>query len=250
MEIENLIIRCQEKYSTSCRKSPFNVVEYRLNYLSNPEDKGLIDSLIAKAEDLASKVNPGAANDSSHKRTNNRILANCIAGVVSEYFWKHYLNSDAEIVSETEFNDAAKQIDLRVISNDKKIEVRSSFPRKGIEFAICHPQYQFDILGPYSNSYKPGEIQKDYYVRTLFHLNNPIDIIDRIKQDNFSVYLTGGATWGMMVSNKFSKNKDLVPENDWFNIEATTTYRVVPFSNAADCVSIKKAIIENLEVKY
>lgn len=250
MEIETLIINCSEKYPTSCRKKPFNVVAYHLNYLSNPEDKELIDLLIAKAEDLASKVNPGAANDSSHKRTNNRILANCIAGVVSEYFWKHYLNSDDEIVSETEFDDAAKQIDLRVISNDKKIEVRSSFPRRGIEFAICHPQYQFDILGPYSNGYKPGEIQKDYYVRTLFHLIDPVDIIDRIKQDNFTVYLTGGATWGMMVNDKYSKNKDLVPENEWFNVEETTTYRVVPFSNAADSAQIKRAITENLEVSY
>ena len=68
------------------------------------------------------------------------------------------------------FDDASRQIDLKVISNNKKIEVRSSFPRNGIEFAICHPSYEFDVIGPYSNNYKPGEIQKDYYVRTLFHL--------------------------------------------------------------------------------
>lgn len=250
MEIENLIIECSKKYPTSCRRAPFNVVSYRLNYLSNPEDKKLIDSLLTKAEYLAKNVNPGTANDSSHKRENKRILANCIAGVVSEYFWKQYLNSDDEIVSETEFDDAAQQIDLKVISNNKKIEVRSSFPRKGIEFAICHPIHQFDILGPYSNNYKPGEIQKDYYVRTLFHLDNPIDIIERIKKDCFPVYLTGGATWGMMVNNKYSKNKNLVPENDWFNIEKTTSYRVVPFSSAADSIQIKRAITENLDVKY
>mgnify|MGYP000106215679 CR=1 FL=1 len=246
MEIEHLLINCREQYPKSCRIAPFNVIAYRLNYLSNPEDRELIDSLIAKAEELADKVNPGAANDSEHARSKKRILANCIAGVISEYFWKLYLNAEGNIVSETEFDNAAKQIDLKVISNDKKIEVRSSFPRNGIEFAICHETYQFDVLGPYSNNYKPGEIQKDYYVRTLFHLNNPIDIIDRIKQDNFIVYLTGGATWEMMINNQYSKNKTLVPDYGFDTILSRTSYRVVPFSNALDTISMKNIIKNNL----
>ena len=95
-----------------------------------------------------------------------RILADCIAGVVSEYFWKLYLNS-RRVVSETEFDDASRQIDLKVISNNKKNRSKISFPRNGIEFAICHPFYEFDVIGPYSNNYKPGEIQKDYYVRNF-----------------------------------------------------------------------------------
>ena len=63
------------------------------------------------------------------------------------------------------------------------------------------------MIGPYSNNYKPGEIQKDYYVRTLFHLYNPTDIISMISADSFKVYLTGGATWDMMIDNDYSKNK-------------------------------------------
>jgi len=35
------------------------------------------------------------------------------------------------------------------------------------------------------NQPKPGEIQKDYYVRTLFHLYNPTDIISMISADSF-----------------------------------------------------------------
>lgn len=214
---------------------------YELNYNSSSEDKILVDELISKSENLASKVNPGAANDSVHSRNQNIILANCIAGIVSEYFWKLFLNSSEELVSETEFDVSSKQIDLKVISNNKKIEVRSSFPRNGIEFAICHPTYQFDILGPYKNTYKPGEIQKDYYVRTLFHLSLPTSIIQKIKEDGFCVYLTGGATWDMMINSNYSIDKSLIPE-DGFDIVRKSVYRVVPFSKAIDCDEVKALI--------
>lgn len=210
MRIENLVINCTARYPRTCRRTPFEVVVYELNYSS--EDKDLMDLLRTKAEELARQVNPGAANNSMHERSPERILADCIAGVVSEYFWKLYLNSEENVVSETEFDDASRQIDLKVISNNKKIEVRSSFPRNGIEFAICHPSYEFDVIGPYSNNYKPGEIQKDYYVRTLFHLYNPTDIISMISADSFKVYLTGGATWDMMIDTDYSKNKTLLPD--------------------------------------
>lgn len=152
MRIENLVINCTARYPRTCRRTPFEVVVYELNYSS--EDKDLMDLLRTKAEELARQVNPGAANNSMHERSPERILADCIAGVVSEYFWKLYLNSEENVVSETEFDDASRQIDLKVISNNKKIEVRSSFPRNGIEFAICHPSYEFDVIGPYSNNYK------------------------------------------------------------------------------------------------
>lgn len=132
MRIENLVVNCTARYPRTCRRTPFEVVVYELNYSS--EDKELMDLLRTKAEELARQVNPGAANNSMHERSPERILADCIAGVVSEYFWKLYLNSEENVVSETEFDDASRQIDLKVISNNKKIEVRSSFPRNGIEF--------------------------------------------------------------------------------------------------------------------
>ena len=123
MRIENLVVNCTARYPRTCRRTPFEVVVYELNYSS--EDKDLMDLLRTKAEELARQVNPGAANNSMHERSPERILADCIAGVVSEYFWKLYLNSEENVVSETEFDDASRQIDLKVISNNKKIEVQS-----------------------------------------------------------------------------------------------------------------------------
>jgi hypothetical protein len=242
MNIEYHTIECYKAFSNTKRTTPFRVVVYTLNYQSDAFDKTLIDALLTKAEELASKVNQYGANNSTVIRPRTVILANSIAGVVSEYFWRQYLNRDNIYVSETEFTDSSTQIDLKVIHNNKKIEVRSSFPRNGIDFAICNPYHQFDILGPYHNSYKVGEIQKDYYVRTLFHLETPTDIIQKIKEDNFKIYLTGGATWEMMIDDRYAINKDLIPQDDLYG-RARSTYRVVPFSKALDTGEIKMRII-------
>ena len=108
--------------------------------------------------------------------------------------------------------------------------------------------YEFDVIGPYSNNYKPGEIQKDYYVRTLFHLYNPTDIISMISADSFKVYLTGGATWDMMIDTDYSKNKTLLPDFG-LGVIQKASYRVVPFSKSKDTREIKRVIIEDQQVK-
>ena len=241
MESQKLLIKCHEHFAQTCRKAPFMAHKYTFFYESFPEDKLKIDKYIKRAEDLAGKVNKGAANDSRRRRSSDVIMANALAGVVSEALWRHFLNTGCKFVEYTLFEDAAKQIDL-ITSEGMKIEVRSSFPRNGVEFAICHPIHQFDILGPYNNGYKPDEIKKDYYVRVLYTYAQPTDILEGIKKDGFAVYLTGGATWQMMNDAKLSKVKNLVPE-DGFLQEGTTSYRVVPFSNALDTYQIKDAIL-------
>lgn len=229
-------INCKDHFPKTCRLKPFIVVGYKFDY-SNSEDKKLLDDLLVEAHRLAEHVNPGAANDALQARDKKRILANCIAGVVSEFCWKHFLNYERTTVQSTPFESASNQIDLEVIANKKKIEVRSSFPRNGIQFAICHPLKEFDILGPYSNDYKPGEVFKDYFIRTLFHFQHPTDIIEKIKSNDFTLYLTGGATHDMMFDKNLSKEKSFVPE-DCFTIQEESVYRVVPFHNALDCGQI------------
>lgn len=55
MRIENLVINCTARYPRTCRRTPFEVVVYELNYSS--EDKDLMDLLRTKAEELARQVN-------------------------------------------------------------------------------------------------------------------------------------------------------------------------------------------------
>ena len=54
------------------------------------------------------------------------------------------------------------QIDIR-LATGRTIEVRSSCVRNGIEFAVfmkkkeIDGQQYFDVIGPYTNGYKPGK---------------------------------------------------------------------------------------------
>ncbi len=241
-------IECQKisDYKQSKRLLPFWIATYTFNYLSEPFDKRILDIIEAEGLRLASVVNAKAANDSTIKRSQDRKRSNAIAGVLAEYCWKHFINSHSLelLVKETTYEVAASQIDLQTIKNNKTIEVRSSFPRNGIEFAICSPTYQFDILGPYKNNYKPDEIQKDYYLRTLFHVPSPISFLTEFKKNGFTVYLTGGSTWELMADDAVAIEKSLVPEDDINDIEIKSVYRVIPFSRALDCKEILKAITE------
>lgn len=192
---------------------------------------------------MAKKVNPNAANNSYQSRNFERIKNNCIAGLLAEYAWRHYLNQNNVVVEETVMQDVAKQIDLKIKSNDKTIEVRSSFPRNGVNFAVCSSRYQFDVIGPYSNGYKPSEIQKDYYVRVLYPFESK-DLVTKMKSTNFNFYRTGGVNWQMVSNDTIAIEKDFIPydEINIDKISQKTKYRVVPFSNALDTIMIAEMI--------
>jgi len=240
---EQVVCRSGPSYKDSKREKPFNLVKIVFYYESDKNDKLCLDELIQKGNDLATRVNPGAANKAAFSRNEHRIKNNCVAGVLAEYAWKLYLNIDKEIVLETTLEDISSQIDLKIISNSKKLEVRSSFPRKGIDFAICHPVHQFDIIGPYNNNYKPDEIQKDFYIRALFPFESSL-IMDKIRQDDFAVYLTGGVTWDMMADNDIAIIKNFIAQDeiDATKLTAESSYRVVPFSNSLDTLEISEII--------
>ena len=64
-----------------------------------------------------------------------------------------------------------------------------------------------------------------------------------ISADSFKVYLTGGATWDMMIDTDYSKNKTLLPDFG-LGVIQKASYRVVPFTR-----EIKRVIIEDQQVK-
>ncbi len=247
MHIEIEKIKCLEHFNDSKRKKGFHCCKFEFSPISNRYDQFILNELIARGTALSKKVNPGAANDANLKRQHARILINSIAGTIAEYLWKTFINltSIETIISETEMLDAANQIDLKGTKNDCTIEVRSSFPRNGLQFALCHPRHQFDIIGPYSNGYKPNEIQKNFYARTLFPFAFR-EFNDRINVNNFSVYLTGGATWEMFQNPDIVSKKSFIPEDE-ISIERLNTqseYLVIPFSNALDTIELFKKIKE------
>jgi hypothetical protein len=252
MKSEFNTFNCSEYYKDTKRLKPFRVVKCQFFYQSDEADKRLIDELIAKGTVLAEKVNPKAANKATKDREYIRILNNCVAGLVAEYLWQRYLNRKENIVVETTFSGAKTQVDLQIISNGKKVEVRSSFPYAQIHYVLCHGEKEFDVLGPYANSYKAGEIEKDFYVRTLFRVRKIASgaresFIERLKGDTYEAYLTGGASFEMMLDDAIAKNKDLVPEDSISITDSSdrTAYRVVPFSKALDTPEMYEVIYQS-----
>jgi hypothetical protein len=244
VSVENLKCREIHSYRESKRTQPFLLVKYEFFYESEKFDRSILNKITTAGASLANAVKDNAANDSTQSRSSNRKLSNAIAGLLAEYCWKNFLNSASLglLVKETGYQSASSQIGLVTIKSGKSIEVRSSFPRNGVDFAICHPEHEFDILGPYKNDYKPGEPQKDFYLRTLFHVATPISFLDEYKKDGFIAYLTGGATWAMMADDQISIGKNLVPEDDISDVEVESAYRVIPFSRALDCNEIYREI--------
>src|SRR5690606_2371300 len=126
--------------------------------------------------------------------------------VLAEEGWKQFINSYFnKIAHSTQFTSAAHQIDI-MLENGELAEVRSSFPRNGVKFALCSYRYNFKNIGPYSNSVKPGEIQKHFYLGVLFNTKKHL-LLDS-KEVVFT--LVGGSTWQMMVTKGINVN--LVPE--------------------------------------
>jgi hypothetical protein len=246
IKLDKIVCQNIDGYQNSKRSLPFWIAKIIFSYESSIFDKAIITAIEAEAYKLAGAVNPGAANNAVDKRTEARLLSNSMAGVLSEYAWKTFLNCASVdlLVQETPFVDAMTQIDLVTVNRQDNLllEVRSSFPRNGVEFAICHEMYEFDILGPYCNDYKPSEVQKNYYLRALYHVSSPEEFLQAIKKNHFICHLTGGASWEMMMDDDIAINKTLIPEDTVGKVDKASDYRVIPFNKALDVVEVFKLL--------
>lgn len=197
-----------------------------------------LDRIKEKAWQLAQQVNPHKANDSTTLRDKERLILDALGGVLAEEAWFYYINRifGANTVSFTPFHGANGQIDL-LLNNGKSIEIRSSFPRNGVKFAICHERHNFKNICKYDNLYKPSESDKDFFGCALFETpkeklldNHPIIL-----------YLIGGSTKAMMLDPNLSFKTSLVAENDLTNNK--TNYQVIYLKNALDMVGFEQYMI-------
>ena len=182
-----------------------------------------------KAWQLAMQVNPHKANNATDTRTKERLILDAMGGVLSELAWHDYINRvfGQDTVSFTPFNTATAQIDL-LLKNGKTIEVRSSFPRNGIKFAICNERYNFKNICKYENLYKPSETDKDFFACVLFETQKK----DLMQVSNIILYLIGGSTKAMMQDDTIAFESDLIAEDDI--AQKRTRYRVIRLKDALD----------------
>ena len=218
MILEKVVIDCQTpKCSWNINRKYF-IIKCTIN----KSDQDFLECK-NKAWDLAKKVNPRKANDSVSDREKEMVLIDSLGGVLAEY---------GKIVNFTEFKESSNQVDL-LLDNNKSIEVRSSFPRNGIKFAICNETYNFKNICKYDNLYKPSEQDKDFFAATLFETQkNNLLISNKVV-----FYLIGGSTRKMMENPKISFEADLEPEDDFYKYK--TKYKVIKISNALDILGFE-----------
>lgn len=216
-------IECQSPPRKNCINRNYIVIKAIFNNSENQSKR-----IQQKAWELAKKVNPHKANNSTQPRDRQRLMLDALGGVIAEEAWFYYINRTfgKGTVDFTDFDGTGVQIDL-LLSNKKSIEIRASFPNNGVKFALCHEASNFRSICTYENLYKPTEVNKDFFGCTLFETKKE-SLIDA---DSIILYLVGGSTRQMMLSN-LSYVSPLGANGD--SIETETKYRVISLKDAMD----------------
>lgn len=176
----------------------FTCLEVRL-----PINGILVRQALARAEEIFPGLNRGQAN-TSLRREEEQVYQDNLAGLVAELACRAVLEErygSVLLPPDPSLSGARNQIDLRLACG-KTMEARSSGIKNGLEFALFKTNAQgkpyIDVIGPYTNGYKPVEEWKDYYLRPLytFDLNRFSDYLR--KREEVVLYLVGGADRTMM----------------------------------------------------
>lgn len=244
------------KYLTLTPKSYYGVTpitrEYSILELHfsdfSDSDKKAIQS---EARLLATQANSSAAN-SGLPRDQNAKLCDAYSGIIAEYAVVYFLNSlIPNSAYRPKVTSSINQVDINWNYNnlDISIEVRSSFVKNGISFALYaynakKNQMFFDIIGPYyQGDYKPDfESQKDYYFRVLF-VGDKNNTIEDIIENDCPFYLIGAIKGKVII--EYNLHKKLSQGEANFKIgNPNGDYYVIPISNIVDAGTISKKTTE------
>ncbi len=214
---------------------------FRCVKLSLDANSEWVKSVLEIAKEIEPKLNSSQANTGEERAPETKTDCNN-AGLIAEYACYEFLKwLFGEIIEKPKSEGAKNQIDIDAISALGKkltIEVRSSFVNNGIIFALFmkdkfHPGYQyFDVIGPYTNGYKPDEECKDFYMRVLFPFKKQEFESKLENNSTIDLYITGGVTGAMLYDRAFSQLKHLAPSGGEVEVEAD--YRVVPLYKSLD----------------
>lgn len=226
-------------YATGVGRSEFVCMEVNI-----PKESAFFQRVLTYAQRITPNLNARGAN-TSEARAREIVEIDNMSGLVAELACEDILKwlYGSDNVKKPNNESSNNQIDI--IVGDKTIEVRSSCVRNGIDFAIFAPDKKngndsyFDVIGPYSNGYKPGEIPRDYYMRVLYEVEKK-HFKSLLMKEYLSLYITGGATNEMMNDPKRYKVKHLVPAGG--EVEIESDYRVIPLAKSLDAIEFFEVI--------
>ena len=235
------------KYSYGVGRTEFVCLEINIS-----QDSDFFNRVLTYAQRITPNLNKGAAN-TSKIRTDNIIEIDNKSGLIPELACEEMLSwlYGSDNVKKPSNMSSHNQIDIMI--GGKTIEVRSSCVRNGIDFAIFAPDKNnnydsyFDVIGPYSNGYKPGELVKDYYIRVLYEIDKK-EFNSLFTEKYFKLFITGGATKDMMNDTMKYKIKHLIPAGG--EVEIESNYRVIPLAKSLDAMEFFDILEkENLQLK-
>lgn len=235
----------RERICCSDRRNTLAAGTDRLSFccleVNIPKKSRFMERAYARVRETLPHLNRGQANTSAVRDKVTVESDNCL-GIIAELACLEVLNwrygKEKELFRSSESNTSLNQIDIRLF-NGKTMEVRSSCVRNGLDFALFAVDRQnpgkqyFDVIGPYSNGYKPGELLKDYYMRVLYECRKE-DFRKLLadEQPYLRLYITGGATAEMMQNENIYQIKHLLPSRG--QVDRESDYRVIPLSRSLD----------------
>lgn len=231
-KIEELLIQNPHNWG-SIERNDFVCLRVQI-----PKASGFYERVVQQANEIYPHLNIGGAN-SSEAREPSTVEIDNLSGIIAEeacrVVLKHMLGRDCLL--STESNTSKNQIDIK-LKTERTIEVRSSCVRNGIVFAVLTKnkendgQQYFDVIGPYTNGYKPGESYKDYYMRVLYHCDKKKFMETILGGDEIVLYITGGATQAMMKNPDYYQIKHLTPAGG--QVQRESDYQVIPLGKSLD----------------
>lgn len=185
--------------------------------------------LLAEAARLAGLVSPRLANMDSMRRNGRLLFLDSLAGVLSRSAWTCYINrvygAGAALLEHP--GGAEKRFDI-VLNGKWTIRIKSSFPRNGVKFALCHALHNFRAIHAYSSARRPLEAEADFSAAALF--STPKKSLD--SADDAALYLVGGATRAMMSDERIAFCDNLAAGEN--RLEGKTKYKVVRLADSLD----------------
>jgi len=203
-------------YSTIGRQ--YKVIEFTFDDFSGEEEQ----QILLEADSIYHNANGSAAN-SGVPRSNQTKWIDALSGIISEFACVKFL-SDERIFEgfkahRPNIESIQNQVDIiwEMNETDYSVEVRSSFVKNGIEFALYGVNREtgksyIDVLGPYyQKTYKENyENFKDIFLRVLFP-SEKSGFEERYISQKEPFYLVGGLEGHRII--ELNSHKTLTPEN-------------------------------------
>lgn len=231
--------RKNKRYDVGVGRNEFVCIEVNI-----PQKSTFFQRVMAYAKRISPNLNKGGAN-TSEIRSEEIVEIDNKSGLIAELACEEILVWLYGPDNVKKPNNMSSKNQIDIIIGEKTIEVRSSCVRNGVDFAIFAPDKKnendsyFDVIGPYSNGYKPGEPLKDYYLRVLYEVEKK-HFNSLLMKEYLRLYITGGATKEMMNDPQKYKIKHLIPAGGEVGIESD--YRVIPLAKSLDAVEFLEVL--------